>query len=110
MRKAAVIAVLLLAGCTGGERVTDAPQAGDTIQLPPVEWRIVDAPALLQVYRNSGLEVPQHHQLEGFVGVDSGGRQVIYTLPPRTVDDQVTCTLGHEVMHVALGNYHRERK
>lgn len=110
MRTSAVIAVLLLVGCTGRERVANAPQAGDTIQLPPVEWRVVDAHALLQVYRNSGLEVPQHNQLEGFVGVDSDGRPVIYTLPPRTVDDQVTCTVGHEVMHVALGNYHRERK
>lgn len=58
------------------------------------------------VYRNSGQAVPEGGRLHGFAGYRDG-RAVVYTLPPRTVDDAVTCTLGHEVMHIALGAYHR---
>lgn len=43
----------------------------------------------------------------GFAGYADDGTAVVYTLPPNRVDDAVTCTLGHEVMHVALGEYHR---
>ena len=110
MKELAVAATLILCACSGGERMTNAPQAGDTVQIPAMEWRVVDREGLMKVYRNSGLDTPQGQQLEGFAGVDGSGANVIYTLPPRTVDDQVTCTLGHEVLHVALGKYHKEQK
>lgn len=110
MKKIVVVASLILCGCTGGERVANAPLAGDTVQIPAMEWRVVDREGLMKVYRNSGLVTRQGQQLEGFAGVDGSGANVIYTLPPRTVDDQVTCTLGHEVLHVALGKYHKEQK
>lgn len=110
MKTLTTLMVLVLAGCNGGERISSAPVAGDTITLPSIEWRVVDQAQLIAVYRKSGLEVPEGQQLDGFAGMDSRGVHVVYTLPPRRVDDQVTCTLGHEVMHVALGKYHAERK
>ena len=108
MKKLAIL-TLLLTGCTGGERVANAPQPGDTIQLPPVEWVVVDRDRLLAGYRASGKELAQGNQLEGFTGIRPDGTRVIYTLQPRMVDDQVTCTLGHEFMHIALGDYHASK-
>lgn len=107
---AIVLAAVVLAGCEGSERIANAPRPGDTIAVAEFEWRVVDRDALMAIYRNSGLDLAAGQQLEGFAGVDANGVSVIYTLPPRTVDDQVTCTVGHEVMHIALGKYHGEMK
>ena len=98
--------LLMLVGCDGGERVANAPRPGDTINVQPIEWRVVDRETLVRVYRNSGKQLPKGGQLEGFAGVRENGQAVIYTLAPRNVDDQVTCTIGHEFLHVALGEYH----
>lgn len=106
MRAAAIAALLLLTAC--GERVANAPQPGTRVQLPAIEWRVVDRQGLLHAYQASGMELVPGQRLEGFAGIDSDGRHVVYTMAPRTVDDSATCTLGHEVMHVALGAYHRE--
>lgn len=99
----ALIAVAMLAAC--GERVQNAPQPGDNIQLPPMEWRIVSEPEMRRVYADAGMPLERGQKLHGFVGTQSG-RAVIYTTAPSTVDDQVATTLGHEIMHVALGSYH----
>lgn len=112
MRLLAFVA-LLLTGC--GERITPAPQPGDVHRLPPIEWRVVDRQTLEAVYRNSDMvirevRVGKHRkkgQLTGFVGTRDG-RTVLYTLPPKYVDDAATCALGHEVLHVPLGAYHSE--
>lgn len=98
-----ILPLLLLTAC--GESVQNAPQPGATVQLPDIEWRVRDRAGLEAAYRNSGMTIGAHARLEGFAGRD-GGRAVIYTLPPRYVDDDVACTLGHEVMHVVLGEYH----
>ena len=45
-------------------------------------------------------------KLHGFAGMQ-GGKAVIYTTPPRHVDDQAALTLGHEIMHIAFGSYHQ---
>lgn len=95
---------LLLAGC--GEQVQSAPEPGTTVQLPPIEWRVVDRAGLEAVYRNSGQELADGDRLSGFAGYRDG-QAVVYTLPPKHVNDAATCTLGHEVMHIALGDYHR---
>jgi hypothetical protein len=105
MKKYAIL--FFLAGCSGGERVENAPKSGDVVQLPAIEWRVVDRPELEAVYRNSGMVVGEGQRLDGFAGLRPDGRKVIYTLPPRYVDDQVTCTLGHEILHVAIGSYHK---
>lgn len=99
---------LVLAGCNG-QSIADAPAPGATVNVPAVEWRVVDRATLESVYLNSGKSVAEGARLEGFAGVTAEGRAVIYTLPPRAVDDDATCTLGHEFMHVALGNYHGEK-
>lgn len=95
--------VILAAGC--GEKVTPEPRPGDVHHLPPMEWRVVDRDTLRAVYQNSGMALTDKDQLQGFVGTRDG-RWVVYTLPPKRVNDTETCTLGHEVMHVALGDYH----
>ena len=95
----------LLAAC--GESVQGAPEGGDNIALPPIEWRVRDRVALEQAYRESGMRIGERDRLHGFAGYADDGTAVVYTLPPQRVDDAVACTLGHEVMHVALGSYHR---
>lgn len=99
-----MLLALVLTGC--GERVQGAPDPGTTVSLPPIEWRVVSRAELEAVYRNSGQALAEGDRLHGFAGYRDG-QAVVYTLPPRTVDDAVTCTLGHEVMHIALGAYHR---
>lgn len=102
--KRLLILPLLLAGC--GEPVQNPPEPGQTVALPPIEWRVRDREGLEAAYRNSGMPLAERERLHGFAGRD-GDTAVVYTLPPRRVDDAVACTLGHEVMHVALGEYHR---
>lgn len=95
-----------LTGC--GEKIDNSPQPGERVQIPAIEWRVVDRQGLLHAYQSNGMRLEQGQQLEGFAGIAADGRRVVYTLPPRTVDDAATCTLGHEVLHVVLGEYHRE--
>lgn len=102
--RALLLAPLLLTAC--GEPVQGAPEAGDSIQLPPIEWRVRSRDALEHAYRDSGMVIGGNERLHGFAGYSDDGSAVIYTMPPRTVDDSVACTLGHEVMHIALGSYH----
>ncbi len=100
------VLLLLLTACSGPS-IDNAPRAGDTQQLPPIEWRVVDRAELERAYRAAGMQIPERSELRGFAARLGDGRTVVYTLPPRHVDDDVTTTLGHEVMHVALGEYHR---
>ena len=94
-----------LTGC--GEKIDNSPQPGEQVQIPAIEWRVVDRQGLLHAYQSNGMRLEQGQQLEGFAGITADGRHVVYTLTPRTVDDAATCTLGHEVMHVALGDFHK---
>lgn len=96
---------LLLAAC--GEAVQGAPEPDSVVPVAAFEWRVVSQAELERVYREAGMPITEQDRLHGFVGKTSDGRHVIYTLPPRTVDDAITKTLGHEVMHLALGDYHR---
>lgn len=98
-----VVIAMLLTAC--GERVQSAPQPGENIQLPPIEWRVRDRAGLEAAYTASNMRITKGDRLSGFAGWD-GDKAVVYTLPPARVDDTATLTLGHEVMHVALGAYH----
>lgn len=100
----AILLAVLLVGCA--EPVVPAPQPGDTHNLPTIEWRIRNQAELVAVYENSGEALDNKNALKGFIGKD-GDKWVMYTPPPRTVDDDVACTIGHEIMHVALGDYHK---
>lgn len=93
---------LLLSACA--EKV-DAPASA--YEVPAFEWRIRTNDELRAIYANSGMALRDEQRLHGFVGVAADGRRVVYTTRPKRVDDAVACTLGHEVMHLALGNYHR---
>ena len=99
--------LLILTAC--GAPITPQPKAGDTHELPPIEWRIVSDTELRKVYAEAGMPLDDKQVLKGFVG-KQGGKVVIYTPPPRYVDDDVITSLGHEVAHVALGDYHNKPK
>lgn len=102
-----IVLLLVLTAC--GEKISSAPQPGDRVHLPAIEWRVVDRQGLLHAYQANGQMLMPGQQLEGFAGITPDGLHVVYTLAPRTVDDAATCTLGHEVLHVALGAYHKEK-
>lgn len=75
--------------------------------MPTPATRPANRPALEQAYRDAGMPITDRDNLQGFAGYTDSGRAVVYTLPPRTVTDPVACALGHEVMHIALGDYHK---
>lgn len=103
--RAVMMLTLLLTAC-GGERIEPAPRPGDVHQLPQIEWRIVGQRELERIYRDAGMPLQSGDRLHGFIG-QQNGQTVIYTTAPQYVDDSATCTLGHEVMHAALGSYHK---
>lgn len=106
MMRALIVPICLLFTACGGERIEPAPRPGDVHQLPQIEWRIVGQRELERIYRDAGMSLQSGDRLHGFIG-QQAGRTVIYTTAPQYVDDGVTCTLGHEVMHAALGRYHK---
>lgn len=98
--------LLLLTAC--GEKVAGAPEPGTVIDVPAFRWHVVDRAALERAYtEDAGLPLGKGEKLEGFVGVLEDGTHVIYTLPPQRVDDAATTTLGHEVLHLAIGAFHK---
>lgn len=72
-----------------------------------MKWPVIATLALLTACGESGMPIGERDRLHGFAGYSDDGTAVVYTLPPNRVDDAVICTLGHEVMHLALGEYHR---
>lgn len=97
--------ILLLTAC--GEKVTNKPEAGAVLQVPAFEWHVVDQKELDTVYKQSGMALESKQKLYGFTGVTKDGRRVVYTTEPQYVDDAVALTLGHEVMHIVMGSYHK---
>ncbi|MGV8863290.1 MAG: hypothetical protein ACOH2T_19250 [Pseudomonas sp.] len=102
-----LLLVLILAGCDG-TAIEQAPKPGDIIQVPGFEWRVVDQHDMEATYIAYDMPFKEGDTLFGFQGwtIDGIRRPVVYTLAPRYVDDQPTCTLGHEVLHIILGKYH----
>lgn len=94
--------VMVLVACT-----PEQPLAEKGVHhVPGFEWRIVDRGELQAAYERYGMKTPHKARLEGFVGQTDDGRWVVYSTAPYRVDDQVATTLGHEVMHIVLGEYH----
>jgi len=110
MKSLTVIVMIALTGCSGGERVAKAPVAGSNIAIPKFEWRVRTEQELQEIHSLNGIELSAGQTAEGLQGTDPNGTVVIYTGVPVHVDDSVACTLGHEVMHIALGKYHKEWK
>lgn len=98
-----IVLGLCLSSCD--ERVAPSKNSvavGTRIVVPSFEWRVL---AQDDLDRQCGAKV------EGCVGWNKDtGRQVVYTRPPKFVDGTETRTLGHEMMHIALGDYHKEHQ
>lgn len=105
MKRAVAIAaaLYLLVGC--GEKVQGAPDVGTTTLVQQFEWRVINRAQMVELHRLNGIEVADGKMPVGMQGYKDG-KAIIYTLPPKTVDDDVATTLGHEVMHIAMGKYH----
>lgn len=104
------VLALSLVGCEYGERVQGAPQPGEVLPVQGFTWHVVTPLQLQAKYIEYGGELPNQHAVQGFVAKrESDGARMIYTTAPKYVDDTVACTLGHEVMHLAIGNFHKEK-
>lgn len=103
--RAAVLGTLaacgLLAACA--EQI-DVPPGPHAVEF---EWRTVSPQELRAAYVANGRAIGNDDKLDGFVGIDSRGQWVVYTTLPQRLDDRATCTLGHEVLHIVAGAYHR---
>lgn len=107
-----VVVALIFAGCSvQSESVAPTKHSikpGTDIQLPPMEWRIRTPEDLARIYAESGAKTSRNEAIDAFIGRDPGtGQIIIYTAPPKFVDGAETRALGHEVMHEALGDYHK---
>lgn len=110
-RIAIVLAAFALSACNMGEPVQGAPKPGDVIDIPAFEWHVTDVPGLQSAYQNGGGSLGERSEALGFTATrERDGATLVYTTVPKRVDDLVACTLGHEVMHIALGNYHKDYK
>lgn len=102
-----LLALFTLVACDSKEPVKNKPEIGEQIQLPPIIWKIRTDEQML-IVREGSLGRTPNIKVLGLQGVNkSTGDIEVYTNAPKYVDDQVACTLGHEIMHVALGNYHK---
>ena len=99
--RASVLLVLLTAGC--GERIQNAPQPGDSYYVC-VTWQVHTPESLTAAY--SAIQPPPPGRLVGFAS-RRGDAHTIHTLAPTRVDDDAVTTLGHELLHVVLGEYHK---
>ena len=73
--------------------------------VPAFEYHVVSQKELSRIYRANGGKTGGG-KLFGFQGKKADGTVVVFTTQPRTVDDEATCTLGHEVQHIIWGKYH----
>lgn len=78
---------------------------GSDNPVPAFEWRIRTQLEIRLLYKRAGKRLHDGQKLEAFTAVEDG-KFVVYTVAPKYVDDQATKSFGHEVMHLALGNYH----
>lgn len=97
----------ILTGC--GEPVIKAPKAGDDIAVPAFTWRVRSDQQIATEYRAAGKDPGEGRAVDAYIGRVNGA-PAITTRPPLYVDDGVACSLGHEVMHAAIGDYHRKRE
>lgn len=99
--RASVLLVLLTAGC--GERIQNTPPPGTSFDVC-VTWQVHTPDSLTAAY--SAIQPPPPGRLVGFAS-RRGDAHTIHTLAPTRVDDDAVTTLGHEFLHVVLGEYHQ---
>lgn len=103
MRSAILLSLCVLAACKQPEMTI--PPGQQTI--PNTVWIPTPERELNHIYNTrTDRKLPPGAQLHGFTGRLPDGTYVIYSPMPKRVDDQATCTLGHEVLHVLYGQYH----
>lgn len=103
----AALATLALSACA--EKVQNAPAAGADVSVDAFTWRVRSPEQINAEYRAAGKDPGPGNAVAGYIGTLNGAT-IITTQPPRHVDDSIACTLGHEVMHAALGDYHEHRE
>ena len=106
MRILIVLLSLLFVGCS---KQPDPvfPKAGESRGVPAFTWVVLNEKDLQAMYLASGGTLPEGSKLTGFTAQDRAtGAQYVYTLPVENVDDERTLVVGHEVLHIILGNYH----
>lgn len=102
------LTVALFASMVGGSGAIHGtlPQSQ---MVPSFELRTVSTQAEMQtLYRKYGGKVCNGCRVQGFTATFGDGHKVVFIMPPKKVNDANTTTLGHEVLHVVLGNYHDE--
>lgn len=101
------VALLSTTACKPAKIEPERNVDARTIQLPAIEWRIRTQEELNDIYRKNGNHLPEGMAADGFIGRDGDLRVVMYTLRPTRLNDRTTCTIGHEILHEAYGNYHK---
>lgn len=102
------LATVALFGCDNRPKVEPTRNVeARTIQLPAIEWRIRTQSELNEIYTKYGKHLRSGEIAEGFIGRDGDGRVIMYTTRPQRLDDHATCTIGHEILHEAFGDYHK---
>lgn len=111
------LAALGLAAALGGgalyaSRVSDAGHIrADTLppkiyKVPAFEYHIVSEAEMKRVYQANG-GIVGGGKVDGFQGRKDDGTIVVFTTRPKFVNDDPTCTLGHEVQHIIWRDYHK---
>lgn len=105
-----VLAALVIGGCVAKiEPEYNSIMPGTDIEVDSIELRFRKPEELQRQYAGAGQTVPEKYELRAFIARDlDTGKKIIYSPPPKHVDDDVTCSIGHEFLHAALGNYHDE--
>ena len=99
-----IASCVFLSACGEQVRYEDADKS--VYHIPAMEWHVVSEAEMLRMYKSAGMELRQGDKLKGFAG-RCAGVPCIVTTRPKYVDDGVVMTVGHEFMHIALGDYHK---
>lgn len=103
-----VLGVLCVGACANEPVVaTKAPLLEFKVRLHfGTQQQTLDRCNALHVWGETVYEAPRGHVLGCNVFNETTSTQDIYTVEPTRRDDAATLTLGHELLHAVLGQYH----